>query len=157
MQQVERAVATGGPIRKTRKHTFHGGAHDIAAMRAALDLKIHVEDGKAVVTVTNVGAAHGVPGEINNRLIVLEVSLLAKNAETGEEEELSAHREYFQPPRRFMRDKVPSTQIMPGEPRVLKYKLPAPHGRIEAAMKFKLEFEEPDATFQELKAAELEY
>jgi nitrate/TMAO reductase-like tetraheme cytochrome c subunit len=157
MQQVERAVAKGGPVRKTRSHLFHGGGHDIDAIRKSLDLKVHAENGQAVITVSNVGAAHGVPGEINNRIIVLEVSLLAPNPETGDEEELNAYRESFRAPRRFMRDKVPTTQIMPGEPRVLKYTLPAAHGRVEAALKFKLEFDEPDTTFQDLKSAQADY
>jgi nitrate/TMAO reductase-like tetraheme cytochrome c subunit len=157
MEKVERAVATGGPVRKTRKHFFHAGAHDLEAVKKSLELGLAVENKELVVTITNVGAAHGVPGEVNNRVMRLELSLQAPNKETGAMEEQRAYRETFRPPPRFMRDKIKSSQIMPGEPRVLRYPLPAESGRVEALMTFKLEHDSPESTVVELMKKEMKY
>lgn len=146
MEKVRRQVADLGPLRDTRKHTFHNGGHDLEGLKKALKLEVAVKDGKMTVTVTNTGAAHGVPGEINNRVIRLEISVQVKKGARVEDgrtvddmEEAQAHKAIFQAPPRLARDKIPSTQIMPGEPRVLEYALTVPHGRIFATLTYKLD------------------
>lgn len=145
MAVVERVVSPGGPKRKTRKHFIHGGGHDPEALKKTLSLDLKVEGRTLTATVTNIGAAHGVPGEINNRIVRLEISVLVKQKELfqGKEQEIEnevrAWRRDFQPPPRMARDKIPSTQIMPGEPRVLTFELPVDHGRIEAILTYRLE------------------
>jgi len=146
MEKIERAVASGGPLRTTRRHFIHGGGHDTAALKKALKIDLAVEHGELIVTVTNSRAAHGVPGEINNRIVRLEVSvqqLNGKRIEEGKEveawQEMQAHEAIFQAPPRLSRDKIPSTQIMPGQPRVLKYNLSIPRGRAIATLSYMLE------------------
>lgn len=139
MEQVRRPVADGGPVRTTRRHIFHAGGHDPNGLKKALKVELAVKQGKLIATVTNVGAAHGVPGEINNRVMRLEFSVTSSAAEGGEPEEVQAFEAIFRAPPRLARDKVPSTQIMPGEPRVLEYPLDLPHGRVTATLTYKLE------------------
>ncbi len=146
MKEVERAVAVGGKIRKTRRHFIHAGGHDVEALKTVLKLDLAEKDGQLTVTVTNIGAGHGVPGEINNRIVRLEISVLVPaKVRPGEApipgglEEIQAFQEIFRAPPRLSRNKIPSTQILPGEPRVLTYKLNAKHGKISASLTFKIE------------------
>jgi nitrate/TMAO reductase-like tetraheme cytochrome c subunit len=146
MKPILRPVAEGGPVRTTRSHVIHGGGHDAEALQSVLDLHLAVAKGELVVTVRNVGAAHGVPGEINNRIVRLEVSvLICKGKEKVEDlnaegvEEVWADEVIFQAPPRLSRNLIPSTQIMPGKPRVLKWPLGVPHGKVLAALSYKLE------------------
>ncbi|MCW8130197.1 MAG: hypothetical protein KIS92_07605 [Planctomycetota bacterium] len=146
MEKVTRRVADGGPVRVTRRHVFHNGGHDVEGLKKALALAMAAKDGKLTVTVTNIGAGHGVPGEINNRVVRLEVSVQVgkgKKTEDGREvddvDEVQAHEAIFRAPPRLARDKVPSTQILPGQPRVLEYALPVPRGRVVATLTYKLE------------------
>ena len=146
MEKVVRAVASGGPLRTTRRHFIHGGGHDLEALKKVLKIDLAVEQEALVVTVTNTGAAHGVPGEINNRIVRLEVSVQQRDGkrvvdglDVEDWQEMQAHEAIFQAPPRLSRDKIPSTQIMPGQPRVLKYKLSIPHGRAIATLTYLLE------------------
>ncbi len=144
MENVTRAVADGQPPRRTRRHLFHGGGHDTQALKKTLKLELAIDGQELVVTVANIGAAHGVPGEINNRIVILEVLLGRETA--GAYEELAAHREHFRAPPRLARERVPSTQLMPGTPRVLRYVLPSRSGQARATLSYKLEasgFEPP--------------
>lgn len=145
MKEVERPVAADGPKRKTRMHTFHSGGHDPEGLKKALEVGLKVEGRTLTVTVTNVGAGHGVPGEINNRQIALEISVLTMRKEIvdGKEvempEEVLARRPIFEAPPRFMRDKIPSKQVFPGEPRVMTFELPIDHGIVETKMLYRLD------------------
>ncbi|MBI3827994.1 MAG: hypothetical protein HY291_00660 [Planctomycetes bacterium] len=146
MEKVRRQVADLGPLRDTRKHTFHNGGHDVEGLKKSLKLEAAVKDGKLTVTVTNIGAAHGVPGEINNRIVRLEISVQVKKGTRVEDgktvddmDETQAHEAIFQAPPRLARDKIPSTQIMPGVPRVLEYPLTVPHGKVFATLTYKLD------------------
>ena len=146
MEQVIRPVADGGKPRATRKHFFHAGGHDAEALKKVLQLDLDVKAQSVTVTVTNVGAAHGVPGEINNRVIRLIVAVLefkpgdpAAGPGKGTWQEVVAYRAFFQAPPRKLRDKVPSTQILPGEPRVASYELPIPNGKVVATLEYMLE------------------
>lgn len=145
MKEVERSVAADGPKRKTRVHTFHAGGHDPEGLKKALEVDLKVEGRTLTVTVTNVGAGHGVPGEINNRQIALEISVLTTRKEIvdGKEvempEEVLARRPIFEAPPRFMRDKIPSKQVFPGEPRVMTFELPIDHGTVETKMMYRLD------------------
>ena len=142
MEQVTRPVAEGQAARKTRRHLFHGGGHDSGALKQALKLELAVKEKELVVTVSNVGAAHGVPGEISNRVVTLIVSIGTGPAGGAISDEVRAYREIFRAPPRLARDKIPSTQIMPGAPLVLRYPLPIEHGLVEASLSYKLEFSE---------------
>ncbi|MCK6474606.1 MAG: hypothetical protein L6R28_23045 [Planctomycetes bacterium] len=145
MKEVERPVAADGPKRKTRMHTFHAGGHDPEGLKKALEVDLKVEGRTLTVTVTNVGAGHGVPGEINNRQIALEISVLTTRKEIvdGKEvempEEVLARRPILEAPPRFMRDKIPSKQVFPGEPRVMTFELPIDHGTVETKMMYRLD------------------
>jgi hypothetical protein len=163
MAEVRRPVAEGGPARATRRHLFHAGGHDPEALKRVLRLDMGLEKGILKVTLTNADSAHGVPGEISNRLVRLEVSVLVKstgpNPVPGGWEEVLARQYFFRAPPRFARDKVPSTQVMPGEPRVMVIEVPpeAVHGRIKALLQYKLEKDLPGCEFMTMLEKELDF
>jgi nitrate/TMAO reductase-like tetraheme cytochrome c subunit len=150
--------AEGGPARDGRSHRFIWGGHDPEGLRRALKLDLAVQASELTVTITNVGAAHGVPGEINNRVVCLEVSVLAPGggAEAPEEEVL-ARRETLRAPKRLARGLVPTTQVLPGQPRVYAYRLPVSHGRVSASLTYKLQDSLLDSQAVPMTGAELRF
>jgi len=158
MEKITRPVATGGPVRPARRHLFTNGGHDTEGLKAVLKAELAASGNELVVMITNVGAAHGVPGEIADRLVRMELSVLARPAQPGApQEELLAREEIFRAPRRLARDKVPTTQILPGQPRVKRYPLPAPHGKAIVTLTYKLFDFIPDADATPMARAELEF
>jgi hypothetical protein len=135
MDKLRRPSVAGGAVRDVRRHFFRGG-RDLGTLQEALILRVKVENGAATVAVTNRGAAHGVPGEINNRRLRCVTVVL-----NPEGQEVRAFTPViFQAPPRLQRGKIKSTQLQYGETKTLTYPLPIAHGRVETVLEFQLEW-----------------
>ena len=158
MPKLVRQNSEGGPAKEGRNHRFIWGGHDPEGLRRALKLDLAVRDSELTVTVTNIGAAHGVPGEINNRVVYLKVFVLTPSqGEPGMEDEVLARRETMRAPKRLARNLVPTTQVLPGQPRVYTYRLPVAHGRATAALTYKLQDSLLDSQATLMTEAELKF
>ncbi|MHC4812945.1 MAG: cytochrome c3 family protein [Planctomycetota bacterium] len=140
MPFVERASFTGGPVRKVRSHRMRT-QRDAGVLQEAVTLAVNVADGKVRVSLTNVGAAHNVPGEIFNREMFVTTTVLDAKGE-----EVARHRESIKTVRREQRATIKSTQIKPGETRVYRYDLAVDHGKVRVWVGYKLLFMVPDNT-----------
>ena len=138
MPFVERASVTGGPVRKVRSHRMRT-QRDAGVLQEAVTLAVNVADGKVRVSLTNVGAAHNVPGEIFNREMFVTTTVVDAKGE-----EASRHRESIKTVRREQRATIKSTQIKPGETRVYRYDLAVDHGKVRVRVGYKLLFMAPD-------------
>lgn len=82
MPEIERPVATGGPLRKGRQHLWRGG-HDPAMVKQAVDIKVVAEPvepkpgDKVRVTLTliNAGAGHKLPTGDPDRHFTVEFAV----------------------------------------------------------------------------------
>ncbi len=83
MPEVERAVATGGPIRKGRQHLWRGG-HDPAQLKRAISVRLMSDTkdlkpgstAKFTLTLTNSGAGHYLPTGDPDRYFTIEFQML---------------------------------------------------------------------------------
>lgn len=133
MDRIKAPAVDGKPARERRSHYIRGG-HDLRTLKEAVKLYVSVKGGTATVKVTNVGAGHGVPGEINNRNMVCEVAV-----ENDKRQVLREYKIIFRAPPRLLRNKIRSLQLMPGESRIKQYPLNTRHGKVTAVLKYTLE------------------
>jgi hypothetical protein len=82
MPEIERPVATGGPIRKGRQHLWRGG-HDPAMVKQAVDIKVVAEPAEpkpgdrvhVTLTLINAGAGHKLPTGDPDRHFTVEFAV----------------------------------------------------------------------------------
>src|SRR6476660_5648906 len=82
MPEIERPVATGGPLRKGRQHLWRGG-HDPAMVKQAVDIKVVAEPAEpkpgdkvhVTLTLTNAGAGHKLPTGDPDRHFTVEFAV----------------------------------------------------------------------------------
>jgi hypothetical protein len=141
MPTVVRPLVTGGEPRSGRDHRMLGG-RDRVLLERALTVDVEVGGRELIVRLTNDGAGHAVPGEINNRQLTLVVSI------APQERAVETHRRAFRAPPRPQRGLVPTTQIMPGETVEQRYPLVGQRGEATIALEYQLFFlAEPDHSF----------
>lgn len=82
MPEIERPVATGGPLRKGRQHLWRGG-HDPAMVKQAVDIKVVAEPAepkpgdkvRVTLTLINAGAGHKLPTGDPDRHFTVEFAV----------------------------------------------------------------------------------
>jgi len=93
MPEVERPVATGGPMRKGRRHLWRGG-HDPEQVKKALT--VHLKSDHSIInpgepvrftlTLTNSGAGHNIPTGDPDRYFTIEFQILNQEGKILKEE-----------------------------------------------------------------------
>ncbi len=82
MPEIERPVATGGPLRKGRQHLWRGG-HDPDMVKQAVDIKVVAEPAepkpgdkvRVTLTLINAGAGHKLPTGDPDRHFTVEFAV----------------------------------------------------------------------------------
>jgi hypothetical protein len=82
MPEIERPVATGGPLRKGRQHLWRGG-HDPAMVKRAVDIKVVADPAepkpgdkvRVTLTLINAGAGHKLPTGDPDRHFTVEFAV----------------------------------------------------------------------------------
>lgn len=140
MPEVERPSATGGAPRRVRSHRMRT-QRDPTMLQESITLETVRDGGQLVVSLTNGGTGHNVPGEIYNRQMVVLTTFLDRDGA-----ELESHREILKTVKREQRASETSTQLRPGEKRTWRYD-PAP-GAVRATVRvgYKFLFLLPDST-----------
>lgn len=134
MEEVERPVAVGGPIRAVRTHNFPG-ARSEDQVRKAYTYRATIEGNEAVVSIRNKGTGHNFPTELKQRAAV---SLVIVKDENGVE--VGRSRMVFRDPykRPYGLQLPVNTQIPAGETREHRVPIRAANGTVETTMFFKL-------------------
>ncbi|ULA65226.1 MAG: hypothetical protein LZF86_190529 [Nitrospira sp.] len=86
MPEIERQVATGGPIRRGRQHLWRGG-HDPEMVKRAVDIKMVAEPAEPTpggtmqitLTLINAGAGHKLPTGDPDRHFTVEFTVADRN------------------------------------------------------------------------------
>jgi Cytochrome c554 and c-prime len=86
MPEIERPVATGGPLRKGRQHLWRGG-HDPAMVKRAVDIKVVADPAepkpgdkvRVTLTLINAGAGHKLPTGDPDRHFTVEFAVEDQN------------------------------------------------------------------------------
>jgi hypothetical protein len=86
MPEIERPVATGGPLRKGRQHLWRGG-HDPDMVKQAVDIKVVAEPAEpkpgdkvhVTLTLINAGAGHKLPTGDPDRHFTVEFAVEDKD------------------------------------------------------------------------------
>ena len=94
MPEIERPVATGGPLRKGRQHLWRGG-HDPAMVKQAVDIKVVAEPAEpkpgdkvhVTLTLTNAGAGHKLPTGDPDRHFTVEFAVEDKSQKVLERQQ----------------------------------------------------------------------
>ena len=136
MQEIERPVAVGGPVRSVRSHTFPGSRSE-SQVKRAYGYRAEIEDNVAVVTIRNKGAGHNFPTELKQRSV--ESLVVVKDAEGNE---VARSRMVFRDPykRPYGLELPVNTQIPGGATRVHRVPLGVSDGTVETTLFFKLYF-----------------
>ncbi|MBI4243525.1 MAG: hypothetical protein HY606_05500 [Planctomycetes bacterium] len=132
MPEVDRPSSTGGKMRKARSHKMLG-PRSLELLQSAVSFECNVINKEIVISLSNTGAAHNVPGEISNRELFLMVTVTDK-----EGKELAKYRESFKAPPRQQRSTEQSTQLKPGETRKFTYKLGEGSGKAAVKLGYRL-------------------
>ena len=82
MPEIERPIATGGPVRKGRQHLWRGG-HDPAMVKRAVDIKVVTvpvepkpgDKVRVTLTLINAGAGHKLPTGDPDRHFTVEFAV----------------------------------------------------------------------------------
>ncbi len=99
MPSVERPVATGGPMRKGRKHLWRGG-HDPEQVKRAITIKLTAdhpelppgEEIEFLMEVTNSGAGHKLPTGDPDRFFTFDFEIVDQKGKVLEEQSHSMGR-----------------------------------------------------------------
>ena len=90
MPEIERPVATGGPIRRGRQHLWRGG-HDPEMVKRAVGISCcgagrakPGEDVQVTLTVINAGAGHKLPTGDPDRHFTVEFSVVDQKQQVVE-------------------------------------------------------------------------
>jgi len=94
MPEIERPVATGGPLRKGRQHLWRGG-HDPAMVKQAVDIKVVAEPAEpkpgdkvhVTLTLINAGAGHKLPTGDPDRHFTVEFAVEDKSQKVLERQQ----------------------------------------------------------------------
>ena len=94
MPEIERPVATGGPLRKGRQHLWRGG-HDPAMVKQAVDIKVVAEPAepkpgdkvRVTLTLINAGAGHKLPTGDPDRHFTVEFAVEDKSQKVLERQQ----------------------------------------------------------------------
>jgi hypothetical protein len=86
MPEIERPVATGGPLRKGRQHLWRGG-HDPAMVKRAVNIKVVADPAepkpgdkvRVTLTLINAGAGHKLPTGDPDRHFTVEFAVEDQN------------------------------------------------------------------------------
>ncbi|MFQ5844490.1 MAG: multiheme c-type cytochrome [Planctomycetota bacterium] len=73
LEQVERPLVPGGPVRRTSSHRLPG-AHSLDMLKRAMHLDVTRQQGRLVVRLVNEGAGHKIPTDARHRSILVRVS-----------------------------------------------------------------------------------
>jgi HEAT repeat protein len=134
MEEVEREVGVGGPVRTARKHVFPASRSVSQVNRAyAYDAKI---DGNAVVvTIKNKGAGHNFPTELKQRAV--ESLVIVRDIDG---KEVARSRMTFRDPykRPYGLELPVNTQIPGGQTREHRVPIAAAAGTVECDLFYKL-------------------
>ena len=148
MPRVTRDRA-GEVMGRGRSHRMLGG-RDPELVARALALSVALEGDHAAISLTNDGAGHAVPGEINNRSLILAIAVAGAHGAAVES------RRVFQAPPRPRRGLVPTTQIMPGETVRERAALPRPVCRLTVSLEYRLFFLWPAPPYRVLEVWRIE-
>ncbi len=144
MEQVERPVAKGGPVRKVRSHRFPG-CRDPAHVAKAYDYEARLDGNDVVVTISNTGAGHNFPTELKQRSV--ESLVVVRDVEG---KEVARSRMVFRDPykRPYGLHLQVNTQIPSGEARVHRVPIGTAAGTVDCELHFKyyypIEDDHPD-------------
>ncbi len=136
MEEIERPVAVGGPVREVRSHVFPGSRSE-SQLRRAYSYRVRLDDDAAVVTIRNRGAGHNFPTELKQRSVE---SLVVVRDLTGEE--VARSRMVFRDPykRPYGLELPVNTQIPGGATREHRVPLPVEAGTVETTLFYKRYF-----------------
>ena len=123
MTSVKRKLAGKGMPRDMRQHEWKA-SHDPDFLKKAATLDVTVTGGKVVVTVTNSGAGHNLPGG-GERAIVLAVRVVGADGK-----EAAAYLQSFDLGKN-------NNRIKPQESRKLEYDAKAASGTVKARLLYK--------------------
>ncbi|MFN0205329.1 MAG: HEAT repeat domain-containing protein [Planctomycetota bacterium] len=134
MPEVERAVAVGGTIKKTKRHTFFASRSE-SQLKMAYDYDVKLDGNELVVNVTNSGTGHNFPTELKQRSV--ESLVIVRNVSGIE---IARSRQIFRDPykRPYGLNLPVNTQIPSGESREHRVPVPIAAGTIETQLFYKL-------------------
>ena len=134
MQEIERPIAVGGPLRTTHSHVFPGCRNE-EHVRRAYDYEAKLDGNAVVVTLKNKGAGHNFPTELKQRSV--ESLVVVRDLEG---KEVARSRMVFRDPykRPYGLELPVNTQIPGGEERTHRVPIGAEAGTVETTLFFKL-------------------
>jgi HEAT repeat protein len=134
MEEIERPVAVGGPVREVRSHVFPG-SRSVSQVKRAYGYEAKLDGNAVVVTVKNKGTGHNFPTELKQRSV--ESLVVVRDLEGNE---VGRSRMVFRDPykRPYGLDLPVNTQIPAGESRTHRVPLPVASGTVETTLFFKL-------------------
>ncbi len=141
MPRVERPLVAGGEVRPARRHLWRGG-HDPAMVKRGLTIRFEAtspddsDRRRAVLTLTNTGAAHYLPTGTPDRYLTVALRLLDAAGQVLEEQTHTLRRTVLWRP--FIVD-LWDTRLPYGEPR--RYSLAFRESRaaaVEAVVRYHL-------------------
>lgn len=137
MPLIERSLVTGGVVRTTRQHLWRGG-HNPQMVKNALDVRFDIESdagARAMLTLTNIGAAHYVPTGTPDRHLTVTLRALDSAGKTLDEEQWVLKRTVMWRP--VIVD-LWDTRLPRNESRVYALKLVAGAATVEAEVRYHL-------------------
>jgi len=122
MPLIERALVTGGKVRKVRQHLWRGG-HDPEQVKRALNITFEQASADKLrykLSLTNIGAAHFVPTGTPDRHFMITIRVLDKNGGTIRKQEQVIKRTMMWRP--FIID-IKDNRLAPGKPQIYEFEL----------------------------------
>jgi len=134
MQEVERPIALGGPVREVHRHVFPGSRSD-RQVRRAYAYEARIEGDHVIVAITNRGAGHNFPTELKQRSV--ESLVVVKDVDGRE---VARSRVVFRDPykRPYGLALPVNTQIPGAQTRIHSVPLGVEAGTVECNLFFKL-------------------
>ena len=134
MEEIQRPVAVGGPVRPVLSHLFPGSRSDRQVKRA-YRYSAALNGNAAEITIENKGAGHNFPTELKHRSVESLVIVRDKDGA-----EVARSRQIFRDPykRPYGLALPVNTQIPGGESRVHRVPLPVAAGTVETTLFYKL-------------------
>jgi len=134
MEEIERPVAVGGPVRPVLSHVFPGSRSE-SQVRRAYRYSTAIQESAAVVTIANEGSGHNFPTELKQRSV--ESVVVVRDLEG---KEVARSRRVFRDPykRPYGLTLPVNTQIPAGQSRTHRVPLSVASGTVETTLFFKL-------------------
>ncbi|MFT5051447.1 MAG: HEAT repeat protein [Chlamydiales bacterium] len=134
MEEIERPVAVGGPVRPVLSHVFPGSRSE-KQVRRAYKYEAAIQGNSAVISISNDGSGHNFPTELKQRSV--ESVVVVRDLEGNE---VARSRMVFRDPykRPYGLSLPVNTQIPAGQSRTHNVPLQVASGTVETTLFFKL-------------------